>query len=184
MLVLLFCRFGHRRNPKDCCVSFYYHTLGFAKYYNFENGKFDDFFEVFLQGKVDFGDYFEHLISWSKHLTDENVLFLTYEQMKNDLKSCVVKVAKFLGSEFEEKIQDEKILQKIVDNCSIQNMQKMDKQKQWTTGIRPENMPFVRKGEIGDWKNYFSEEQSRRMDEKFKKYTQGTIFENLWDDVM
>ena len=29
---------------------------------------------------------------------------------------------------------------------------------------------FMRKGEIGDWKNYFTEEMNRRMDEAIEKY--------------
>ncbi|GIY02107.1 sulfotransferase 1C2 [Caerostris extrusa] len=44
------------RNPKDCCVSFYHHTVG-TPCYHFVNGEFDDYFELFIDGKVDFGDY-------------------------------------------------------------------------------------------------------------------------------
>ncbi|KAH7941231.1 hypothetical protein HPB49_011263 [Dermacentor silvarum] len=50
------------RNPYDCCVSFYYHTKNIPLY-QFENGTFDEFFEIFLQGRVDFGDYFENVLS-------------------------------------------------------------------------------------------------------------------------
>jgi len=49
------------RNPYDCAVSFFHHTRGFEKHYGFSAGTFDDFFECFLAGEVDFGDYFDHL---------------------------------------------------------------------------------------------------------------------------
>lgn len=43
---------------------------------------------------------------------------------------------------------------------------------------------FVRKGEIGDWKNYFTPEQSKRMDAKFAERTKGTDIPALWKKYM
>ena len=47
---------------------------------------------------------------------------------------------------------------------------------------RPENLPFARKGVIGDWKNKLSERQSKIIDNKLKntavKYPG---FDKLWD---
>ena len=48
------------RNPFDCAVSFYHHTRGFVKHYEFREGTFDEFFECFIRGEVDFGDYFDN----------------------------------------------------------------------------------------------------------------------------
>jgi len=45
------------RNPKDVVVSFYHHTVGFPKHYNFADGSFDTYFELFLEGKVDHGKW-------------------------------------------------------------------------------------------------------------------------------
>jgi len=57
-----------------------------------------------MEGKNLFGDYFEHILSWSKHLNDENVLFLTYEDMVHDTHESIRKIAKFLGPKYEEKV--------------------------------------------------------------------------------
>jgi hypothetical protein len=65
------------RNPKDCVVSFYHHIRGFLKHFDFADGKFVEFFEVFMSGTVDFGDYFDNVMSWCPHFDNENVLFLT-----------------------------------------------------------------------------------------------------------
>lgn len=48
----------------------------------------------------------------------------------------------------------------------------------------PKSMNFIRKGIVGDWRNHFSEEQSRRLDEKFAKKTQGTEIANWWKEFM
>ncbi len=59
----------------------------------------------------------------------------------------------------------------------------MKKEQQRWSSKRPENIPsFIRKGKIGDWKNYFSDEQQQRLTEKFIMRTAGTGLENLWLD--
>ena len=59
----------------------------------------------------------------------------------------------------------------------------MKKDQQRWSSKRPENMPsFIRKGEIGDWKNYFSPEQKQRLTEKFMMRTAGTELKNIWLD--
>ncbi|UJR19162.1 hypothetical protein I4U23_022292 [Adineta vaga] len=162
------------RNPKDCCVSFYHHTRGFVTYYNYANGTFDDYFERFINGKVDFNDYFDHFQSWEPYLNDSNVFFCTYEQLKSDTKEIIKKLALFLGIEM-----DKNMLEKVLNNCSFASMKK-DGQR-WTDE-RPDDMPlFMRKGEIGDWRNHFTQEQSDRMDMKIKQYP---LMNELWGKYM
>lgn len=166
------------RNPFDCLVSFYHHTRGFIKHYDFADGTFDDFFECFITGEVDFGDYFDHLISWYDHKEDKNVLFFTYETMKLNLNMIIIEVANFLKGDYLNCIENKQILNKIIDDSSLENMKK--DQQRWSSE-RPENMPsFVRKGEIGDWKKYFSDEQKQRLTEKFLMKTSATDLKNLW----
>ncbi len=58
------------RNPKDCVVSFYHHTVGFPRHYDFAEGSFDTYFNLFLEGKVDSNDYFDFLREWLDHKDD------------------------------------------------------------------------------------------------------------------
>ncbi|CAN7947601.1 unnamed protein product [Ixodes hexagonus] len=72
------------RNPKDVCVSLYHHVRGFSRYYNYDDGSFDDFFEDFMEGNVDCGDYFDHLLALWRRREESNVLVLTYEDLMAD----------------------------------------------------------------------------------------------------
>ncbi|GBL76482.1 Sulfotransferase 1 family member D1 [Araneus ventricosus] len=93
------------RNPKDCCVSYYHHMKSIPGH-GF-NGTFDQFFELFISGRIDYGDYFDHLLAWYKHRKDPNVLFMTYEEMKENPETAVLKMASFLDEEkFAKPLKD------------------------------------------------------------------------------
>lgn len=72
------------------------------------------------QNKMD-ASYFLHLLSWWEHRNDPNVLFLFFEDMKDDLKSVVRMVAAFIGIEDEEKIN------KAVEMSSFEFMKKNER---------------------------------------------------------
>ncbi|KAG0418467.1 hypothetical protein HPB47_004815 [Ixodes persulcatus] len=80
------------RNPYDCCVSFFNHFKHFPVY-RFEDGTFEEFFELFMRGEVDFGSYFYHLLSWYGHRDEPNVLFMTYEDLKQDTRFWIQNIA-------------------------------------------------------------------------------------------
>ena len=48
------------RNPKDLAISFYHHYHA----YHVPGIEWKEFLEYFLAGKVEFGDYFDHVLSW------------------------------------------------------------------------------------------------------------------------
>lgn len=43
---------------------------------------------------------------------------------------------------------------------------------------------FLFAGIVGDYKNYLSPEQNRRLEEKFREKTKGTDLPELWKDIM
>ena len=167
------------RNPFDCAVSFFYHTKGFIKHYDFAEGTFDQFFECFIAGEVDWGDYFDHLIPWVQHKNDSNLLFLTYESMICNPKAAIVSIAKFLGSTYFKKVENSQILENILEHTSFNRMS-LD-QSRWSSE-RPSHMtPFIRKGEVGNWKSYFSVSQTKRLTQKFRTMTKNTEAATLWE---
>ncbi|HAK55176.1 MAG: sulfotransferase domain-containing protein [Vicinamibacterales bacterium] len=170
------------RNPFDCAVSFFHHTRGFVRLYDFADGTFDEFFEYFLAGEVDFGDYFDNLVPWFAHRTDDNLLFLTYEQMKAAPAEAVVAIGEFLGPDSSRAVHDQVALERIVRHSSFDSMRKDP--ERWSSK-RPDGMPeFIRKGEVGDWSNVFTRDQARRLADKFARRAEGTDLETLWPDIL
>ena len=90
-----------------------------------------------------------------------NVFIICYESVIKDPKDAIRKLAEFLGYEISPKMVD-----KISDLAHFQNMKKVPTvNMSWIDQFRDEkDTSFMRKGVAGDWKNYFTREQSVWMD--------------------
>ncbi|XP_070589991.1 sulfotransferase 6B1-like [Erythrolamprus reginae] len=144
------------RNPKDTVVSYFHFSKGVKLIP--EQETWDEFFEDFVTGKVVFGSYFDHIIEWNKYFDENNLFFITYEEIKENPTSALKKIAKFLDfSVTEEKIES------IVKETCFESM----KANAGTYGkVGP---VLFRKGIIGDWMSVFSESQNKKMDRKFEE---------------
>ena len=161
------------RNPKDCVVSFYHHTVGFWRHYDFADGKFDPYFSRFLSGNVDHGDYYDFLRQSLDHKDDDNTLFLRYETGRKNAREYILQIAAFLDDAvYPAKLlaDDEKILKLVLENSSLDSMKK--EQLRWCSD-RSGYQPFIRRGSTGGWDEQLSEEQAallqKRLDETFTK---------------
>ncbi|XP_007058002.2 sulfotransferase 6B1 [Chelonia mydas] len=150
------------RNPKDVAVSYY-------RFYNKNPGlpnvsSWDEFFQKFMSGEVCWSSYFDHILAWNKHMDKENIMIITYEEMKENLPQGVKQIAEFLGFSLpEEKIQS------IAENATFESMSNKSQETYGKFG------PILfRKGTVGDWKNLFTEAQSQEMDAKFEECLAGT----------
>ncbi|XP_057596730.1 sulfotransferase 6B1 isoform X2 [Hippopotamus amphibius kiboko] len=150
------------RNPKDTAVSFFHFHNDVPDIPSYVS--WDEFFRQFMKGQVSWGSYFDFAINWNKHLDDENVKFILYEDLKENLAAGIKQIAEFFGfSPSGEQIQT------ISAQSTSQAMQAKSQETHGAVG------PFLfRKGEVGDWKNVFSETQNQEMDEKFKECLAGT----------
>ncbi|KAM4693528.1 sulfotransferase 6B1-like [Discoglossus pictus] len=150
------------RNPKDAAVSFFhfYNNNPLLPNYSF----WDPFFQDFLSGKVVWGSYFAFYVALNKRIHDEDVFIVTFENMKKDLEAAVKKISEFFGvSLTQEQVQQ------IADKGNFKSMKENSKETHGQFG----QMVF-RKGDVGDWKNYFSEAQSQEFDAKFEDTLAGT----------
>ena len=170
------------RNPFDCAVSFFHHTTGFPRHYDFEGGSFASFFDCFIRGEVDFGDYFDHLLSWHEARTRPNVHFFTYEAMRADPRKAVREIAAALGERAQAQVATADGLEAVVRETSIEAMRR--DQLRWSSARPAWATGFVRLGLVGDWQTLFTREQLRALLAEFDRRLAGTALAELWPDVL
>uniref|UniRef100_A0A182ITI5 Sulfotransferase domain-containing protein n=1 Tax=Anopheles atroparvus TaxID=41427 RepID=A0A182ITI5_ANOAO len=88
------------RNPKDAATSFYHHYRNIVGY----DGPKEHFFDAFLNDSLIYAPFGGHVRGYWECTKSPagNCLFLTYEQMKRDLRGAIAKVSTFLGKHYTE----------------------------------------------------------------------------------
>ncbi|XP_050410379.1 sulfotransferase 1B1 [Patella vulgata] len=147
-----------RRNLKDIAVSFYNHTLKFYDNYQYK-GEWKNYLKMVLDGRVDYNSWFDFVLHWEEVIAthpDLRILELTYEDMIECPHREFKKIAEFLEVPF-----DDKLLADVVQKCSFKCM----KERKGHFYLSPEGDSAVyRKGEVGDWKNWFTVAQNEWFD--------------------
>ena len=158
------------RNPKDVTTSLYC----MAKQAYNPHIVWGTFFKSQIGGYVAYGDYFDHVLSWWSRRNEKNVLFLKYEDRKKDLSGQIKQIADFLGAKLSSDT-----FSKIVELASFPSMKKDDRVNvSWAKNYDKDGEPmFLRKGVVGDWKNFFTPEDSREMDIRCAEKLEGTGLE-------
>lgn len=172
------------RNPKDALVSMYYHFISGGKYLGF-SGQWDDLFEVFMNGRMYFGSWFDHVLGWWEHKDNPNILFLKYEDMKKDLPGAVRTIAKFIDVDLKPNVIEKIAEQSTIDSMKASPTTNFSNMPRFAVDIVN---PFVRKGLVGGWKSHFTPEQSARLDALYEEKMKGTglkfEFGNLISSVL
>ncbi len=147
--------------------------MGFPRHYDFAEGTFDTYFNLFLNGKVDSGDYFDFLRKWLNRKDDPNMLFLKYEEGRKDTRKYVLQIAEFLDKDvYPARLlaDDEKIMKLVLEHSSLEAMKQNP--RRWCSD-RTGYKPFIRKGSTGGWDELLTEEQAeliqKRLDETFTR---------------
>ncbi|XP_049323490.1 sulfotransferase 2B1-like isoform X1 [Astyanax mexicanus] len=165
------------RNPKDILVSsFYFHQM--ASFLD-DPGTFEEFTEKFLAGQVLFGKWTDHVKSWRNTDLGDRILYITYEELIQDLREVLKRILHFLGREMSEDALD-----RVTDHCLFENMKKnqMSNYSLVPKDIMDSNKsPFLRKGISGDWKNHFSPELEAKFNTVIRKEMEGSGVEFPWD---
>ncbi|XP_067945751.1 sulfotransferase 1E1-like isoform X3 [Watersipora subatra] len=170
------------RNPKDACVSMYYHEKNLVSklgpaFAAQANMSFDDFIQEYMYSKdMPHGSYFDYTeYMWS--LRDEpNILLVFYEDLKLKPAEVIQKVNEFMGTN-----RSPELVQQIAEATDIKKMRKAKEeakpskammklgkelqiQEIDTKGMKGLLTHMYRKGEIGDWKNHFTVAQNEAFD--------------------
>ncbi|XP_060204054.1 flavonol 3-sulfotransferase-like [Lycium barbarum] len=178
------------RETKDVFVS-NWHYMTKLRLKELPSFPIKDAFDLFCKGVSHFGPFWDHVLGyWKASLENpENVIFLTYEDMKKDPVVCVMKLAKFLGKPFSLEEEREGVAQEIIRLCSFQNLSSLEVNQSGLQHFSPhfsvENRHFWRKGQVGDWKNYMTLEMAQQLDEITRQKLAGTsLIETLHVDTI
>ena len=165
------------RNVKDVAISnfhFFASHLGLDRQMTFS-----EFFDIFMKGKILWGNWFYHVNGWWSHKDEENVLILHYEDLVQDLEVCLYKIIDFCGLEVSQERFPE-----ILEKCNFAFMKKHESkfdstmEKILEQGLIKNS--FIRKGKVNNAHNYFTEELEKTLDEKFNEYQELALnFRNL-----
>ncbi|CAL4128952.1 unnamed protein product [Meganyctiphanes norvegica] len=157
------------RNPRDVCVSYYHHhrlirALGFT-------GDFTKFVDFWCRDLLIQGPYWQHVgQGWEKH-AHPNVHFVFYEDLKKNSMTELQKINKFLNTNLSEEelnvVKDFTNFDQMKIRKSINPMVKGKAIK----AFKENEGQFLRKGTIGDWKNYFTPETEHKFQAWLDKWS-------------
>ncbi|XP_006011256.2 sulfotransferase 1B1-like [Latimeria chalumnae] len=151
------------RNPKDSMVSYYhFDRMNLLKT---APESWEGYFQDFMQGNVTFGSWYDHVREFWEARKKHRMLYLFYEDMKEDPKREILKVMKFLEKELPDDVVD-----KIIHHTSFQMMKDnpMANYSSFPETIFKQSISsFMRKGVVGDWKKHFTVAQNEAFDEHY-----------------
>ncbi|RLV76668.1 hypothetical protein DV515_00016727, partial [Chloebia gouldiae] len=68
------------RKPKDTAVSYYHFCNKLPVMLSFAS--WDEYFADFMNGKLAWGPYFDHLVEWKKYINNERIMTISYKELK------------------------------------------------------------------------------------------------------
>ncbi|XP_065867781.1 cytosolic sulfotransferase 5-like [Euphorbia lathyris] len=150
------------RNPFDSAVSLWHHYCEIQT--DFEMSM-EDFFEVYFKGLSWDGPYWDHVLGyWKESLEKPNkVLFLKYEDLKEDIVSCLKRIAEFIGYPFSQEEDGNGVIEEIAKLCSLRKLKNLEVNKNGMHLSTSPNKAFFRKGEVGEWVDYLSPSKKEHL---------------------
>ncbi|XP_052888204.1 luciferin sulfotransferase-like [Anopheles moucheti] len=173
------------RNPKDAATSFYHHYRNIVGY----DGPKEHFFDAFLNDSLIYAPFGEHVRAyweWSNRSDADNCLFLTYEQMKRDLRGVIGRVSTFLGKQYTTSEVDELAKHLSVESMRNNKSCNMDDLLEWARNTTyseerkkhtKNNFKFIRSGTVGSYREDMNDVYVQRFEEYEKAITEGIDFD-------
>uniref|UniRef100_A0A182J6C8 Sulfotransferase domain-containing protein n=1 Tax=Anopheles atroparvus TaxID=41427 RepID=A0A182J6C8_ANOAO len=145
-----------RRNPKSVAVSYFHHSRGI-----FYRGTMDNFLQSFMREHHFYSPYHAHVIEYHELRGCDNVLYLSYEDMKRDLRAVVDRVCAFFGKSYKEAE-----LQQLCAHLSFESMRENKAVNYEDPNVpRKDGSQFMRKGQLASWAEELSPDMIDALDQ-------------------
>jgi hypothetical protein len=150
------------RDPRDCFVSYYHHSMDMTRETRQRIGlkqyrDLDEVFEDWLRQ----APWYRNIQGWWPHYNDGNLLWLRYEDMKRDLPGSIDRINDFLGWDVNA-VQRQTAIEYSSFEWMKQHAEKFTRQLSSNVPVFKAG-GFIRKGEVGNFKNELTPEQERRI---------------------
>ncbi|XP_034427383.1 uncharacterized protein LOC117753415 [Hippoglossus hippoglossus] len=165
------------RNPKDVFTSFLHYSEVASFLVN--PGPQREFLHKFLDGKVCYGSWFDHIKGWLNAEDKDRIMYISYEEMIMDLKDSVARIAQYL-----EKPLGTEVIEKITDRCLFKNMKQNNMSNYSAVPceiLDRTKSEFLRKGITGDWKNQLTVAEAEYFDAVYKDKINDIKYKFVWD---
>lgn len=171
------------RNPTDVFWSLYnfIHDLFGLE----EMVEIDDFYQQYFVERFgsghDIGNIWDHLLGWCPQRTREDVLWLHYEDLREDFSACIFRIAEFMGVG-----TDSDLLQLVEERATIEHTrslaEKLNPSQDNRTGVvtlkfghemesYARGMKFgkIRKGKVGDGNKELPEHILQKLEQEWRQ---------------
>ncbi|XP_062114755.1 cytosolic sulfotransferase 14-like [Humulus lupulus] len=191
------------RNPLDVIVSMWYFGKDHPDRNLQSNYTIEDCVDEFCRGEFVFGPYWDHVFGYWKASLEraEKVLFLKYEEMKEDTFGQAKRVAEFIhradhwagwssykaflpvqchnrvsftGLPFSQEEESDGVVEQILEMCSLSKLKDLDVNKHGQVRPNVENKIYFRKGQVGDWMNHLTPSMVERVSMVTKEKLSGS----------
>ncbi|CAF0817408.1 unnamed protein product, partial [Brachionus calyciflorus] len=150
------------RNPKDMLVSLYNFkkSLIFSRF----TGSFDLMVDHFVNNKLWFGPWWEHI---NKYHKIPGIFIVQYEDLLQNPVEIIKSMSEYLGKDYS--IEE---IKKLIEFTTIDKMRENPSFKLDWIFVDEDNSKqkfnFFRKGQIGNWTEYFNDDLSMKVDQVIK----------------
>ena len=151
------------RDGKDVAVSLYHHH----KNYKDPDITFDENFEEFFTKEKAVMNWFKFNKEWLENKKDLPVLYVTYEQLKNDLDKTLERIARYLNLNLTEEI-----INRVKTHASFEYMKTHESKFGLVPPVEEKKVynEFIRKGKSGEGKVYMNAQQDEFFEKKYAEY--------------
>jgi len=153
------------RNIKDMAVSWFHHLVNITPH-DFK-GNFEEFLDLFEKELHMYGSYFHHVLGAWELRGHPNMRFVWYEDMKEDIRREVLSTCSFINHPLSAEN-----LEKLLDHISFNSMKNNPSVNIPRSAMQRGD--FIRKGEVGDSKNFFSQDRDGKWDEWIREKLHNT----------
>ncbi|XP_070537467.1 sulfotransferase 1B1-like [Ptychodera flava] len=153
------------RNPKDCLIS----LLGWHASTRFLSPlEWNELYEIYMNGLSAYGPYHSFIKSWAKYENEPWLLWMKYEDLKQNPKESFKKISTFLDKNLTDSQIDD-----VMRVTSFDYMKKaMETVKGRDAYLNPKGV-WQRKGVVGNWKNVFTVAQNEAFNKQYNEEMKG-----------